>query len=147
MIMTLRFYPHQIYDFPRFQSSLLVSEVHKSREQLRFAASSLQVLVAMASSAQLGVHHSLVPHQSRAAMDRNSLFWCNGVRFFKELAPVTLKCRGVGGSNRGVGMGVLKAAVVTVENYVSGAPSLGDITKVDFPILDQVCALIFSFPV
>lgn len=69
-------------------------------------------------------------------MDRNSFFWCNGVRFFKEFVFVMFKCRGVGGSNRGVGMGVFKVVVVIVENYVLGVLFFGDIMKVDFFIFD-----------
>jgi len=103
-----------------------------------FPAPLLQFLAAMASSARLVGHHTLVPHQSGAVLGRNSLASCNGVRIWKEFAPVTLKCKGAGRYAR-----VGRAAVVTVENYVSGAPSLGEITKGDFPILDQVGTPIF----
>ncbi|KAG0584054.1 hypothetical protein KC19_3G181300 [Ceratodon purpureus] len=82
----------------------------------------------MATSTHLGLRHALVLPQSSSTRVVSS----SGLSLCKEFAPVKLKCRGVVRSARG---GVVKA-VVTVENYVA-EKSLGEITKGDFPILDQ----------
>ncbi|XP_024363150.1 cysteine desulfurase 1, chloroplastic [Physcomitrium patens] len=88
----------------------------------------------MASSAQLGFRRTLVLHQGLGAVEKSGLASCAGVSFGKRFAPVTLNCRRIGG--RFAGAGVVKS-VVSVENYITEASSLGEITKGDFPILDQ----------
>jgi cysteine desulfurase/selenocysteine lyase len=87
------------------------------------------------ATTQLGVHVALPQCQPRASLDhRTSLGSCNRARIWHQFAPATLKCERAGAS----ALFVRKAAaVVPVENYVSASPSLGEITKGDFPILDQ----------
>ncbi|KAG0598199.1 hypothetical protein M758_12G054200 [Ceratodon purpureus] len=77
-----------------------------------------------------------VPHRSRTGSERTSLGACCSARIDSQFAPVTLKCGRAGGGRR-AGSAVVVKAVVAVEDYVSGASSLGEITKGDFPILDQ----------
>ncbi|KAG0553947.1 hypothetical protein KC19_12G051600 [Ceratodon purpureus] len=77
-----------------------------------------------------------VPHRSRTGSERTSLGACCSARIDSQFAPVTLKCGRTGGGRR-AGSAVVVKAVVAVEDYVSGASSLGEITKGDFPILDQ----------
>lgn len=103
-------------------------------------SSVVAIWAAMASSAQLGFRRTLVLHQGLGAVEKSGLASCAGVSFGKRFAPVTLNCRRIGG--RFAGAGVVKS-VVSVENYITEASSLGEITKGDFPILDQVCTWLF----
>lgn len=93
----------------------------------------------MATTTQLGVHVALPQYQARE--HRTSLLLsssCNRAHIWHRFAPATLKCERAGGASQFVRKA---AAVVPVENYVSASPSLGEITKGDFPILDQVATL------
>lgn len=79
---------------------------------------------AMATSPLFGSHHMLVAHQGPAS----------AVHFLKQSSLLTLQCRR-GGRVEG---GVVVKAVSNIQNYVSEGSSLGEVTKGDFPILDQV---------
>ncbi|XP_024363673.1 cysteine desulfurase 1, chloroplastic isoform X3 [Physcomitrium patens] len=78
---------------------------------------------AMATSPLFGSHHMLVAHQGPAS----------AVHFLKQSSLLTLQCRR-GGRVEG---GVVVKAVSNIQNYVSEGSSLGEVTKGDFPILDQ----------
>lgn len=97
----------------------------------------------MTTSARLGCQHSLLPLQDissiletkssfaslSTARGRGSFFNCGGVR---------LRIRGKPRAGGGGGGIVIARAVLSAPLEAEAAQSLGEITKGDFPILDQV---------